>query len=95
MYGYLVIYEKSNHDLIYKILNHKPQYSINEKNQFGWKVVDIQILNNGKVISYEEFRNIKRKNKAIADILFNLKKIDILHIIELAVMFILLYYTTR
>lgn len=54
-YGYMVIYQKNNNDLIYRANKTRPAYNIGDKTSMGWKVLDIQRLHNGKCYSMNEF----------------------------------------
>ena len=54
-YGYMVIYQKNNNDLIYRANKTRPAYNIGDKTSMGWKVIDIQRLHNGKCYSMNEF----------------------------------------
>ena len=63
-YGYMVIYQKNNGDLIYRARKTQPYYHKGNITSMGWKVVDIQRLYNGKNYSICEFdEKLNRKNK--------------------------------
>ena len=68
-YGYMIIYQKGNGDLLYRAMKHKPQYSKGSTTQYGWKVVDIQRLYNGKTYSYNDYNTLLIRRKNIHNVL--------------------------
>lgn len=95
MHGYLIVYEKPNNILEYKTLCHKPQYKIGESNQYGWKVVDIKILNKGKALTPEEYKKVINKFSKFQEIIYFIENVNIKKLLEFFIMLLLLYYFTH
>lgn len=53
--NYIVIYQKHNGDMIYRYNKTKPIYNKGDKTSMGWKVIDIQRLHKGKVLSINKY----------------------------------------
>ena len=60
MYRYLIVYLKPNNKLVYKLLKHKPQYKVGEKNQYEWIVVDIKNVMKNKCYSPTDYVRKKK-----------------------------------
>lgn len=52
---YIVIYQKHNGEMIYRYNKTKPIYNKGDKTSMGWKVIDIQRLHKGKVLSTSKY----------------------------------------
>ena len=52
---YIVIYQKHNGEMIYRYNKIKPIYNKGDKTSMGWKVIDIQRLHKGKVLSTNKY----------------------------------------
>ena len=52
---YIVIYQKHNGEMIYRYNKTKPIYNKGDKTSMGWKVIDIQRLHKGKVLSTNKY----------------------------------------
>jgi len=56
--NYMIIYQKHNGDMIYRFNKTIPHYHKGDKTSMGWKVIDIQRLYKGKIISTTEYSHI-------------------------------------
>jgi len=83
-YGYMVIYQKENGDLLYRASKTKPHYLKGDNTSMGWKVVDIQRLYNGKIYSYFEYDNLLRRKFKIRNILSYIDKINISKVLTIS-----------
>lgn len=62
-YKFLVIYQKSSGELIYRTRTSRPNYKVGDRTSMGWKVIDIKNLYKGNIItSYAYRQEIARKN---------------------------------
>lgn len=52
---YLVLYERTNGELLYRLRNSIPQYEIGSYTSMGWKVLDIRHLYKGKCLSLYDY----------------------------------------
>lgn len=81
---YLIVYEKSNHDLVFRIRFTSIDTKINEYTSMNWRVIEIQRFysNYGYFVTPDAYfhfsrdsinkyiKNVKRKEKVI-DLLYN------------------------
>lgn len=82
-YGYMVIYQKNNNDLIYRANKTRPNYNKGDTTSMGWKVIDIQRLYNGKCYSMSKFDDkLVQKNKT-HHLLYFINSIDIKKLLQL------------
>lgn len=62
-YRFLVIYQKSSGELIYRTRVSRPNYKIGDKTSMGWKVLDIKNMYKGNTYtSYDYRQQIARKS---------------------------------
>ena len=66
--GYMIIYKKSNDDIIYRTTKNRPTYRKGEKTSMGWQVLDIQYLYKGNSYSYLQYEKKINKKKRIFNI---------------------------
>ena len=52
---YLVLYERTNGELLYRYRKSLPQYEIGSYTSMGWKLVDIKQLDKGKCLSLYDY----------------------------------------
>ena len=52
---YLVLYERTNGELLYRYRKSLPQYEIGSYTSMGWKLVDIKQLDKGKCLSMYDY----------------------------------------
>lgn len=52
---YLVLYERTNGELIYRYRKSLPQYEVGSHTSMGWKLVDIKQLDKGKCLSLYDY----------------------------------------
>ena len=83
--GYMIIYKKSNDDIIYRTTKNRPMYRKGEITSMGWQVLDIQYLYKGNAYSYLQYEKIINKRKKILNIRYylNTNLVNILKIITL------------
>lgn len=84
--NYVIIYQKHNGDMIYRINKTKPPYNIGDRTSMGWKVIEIQRLHKGKVLSNDRYSakiNFEYRIRRFYD-LFD--RIDIYKLIVLLIM---------
>ena len=89
--NYMIIYQKQNGNMVYRINKTIPHYQKGDKTSMGWKVLDIQRLYKGKMVSYTRYSNIidfKYQIRRFYD-LFN--KIDIYKLIVLILVLYIIF----
>lgn len=52
---YLVLYERTNGELLYRYRKSLPQYEVGSYTSMGWKLVDIKQLDKGKCLSQYDY----------------------------------------
>lgn len=52
---YLVLYERTNGELLYRYRKSLPQYEVGSYTSMGWKLVDIKQLDKGKCLSLYDY----------------------------------------
>ena len=91
--GYMIIYKKSNDDIIYRTTKNRPMYRKGETTSMGWLVLDIQYLYKGNSYSYLQYEKKINKKKRI----FNIREylinnlVNILKIITLLLVIYVLF----
>lgn len=95
MRGYLVVYERPNSKIEYKTLCHKPQLKVGQSNQYGWKVIDIKILNKGKALTEEQYKKELYKSNRFRNIVYLVDNINIMKLLEFSFLLLLLYFFTH
>lgn len=90
-YGYMIIYQKGNGDLLYRAMKHKPQYSKGSTTQYGWKVVDIQRLYNGKTYSYNDYDTLLNRRKKLNSILSIINKDNLKNMLYIFLILYIIY----
>ena len=64
MYSQIVIYRKPNGDILYRAIGFDEQRQIGDKNSYGWTVVGIQKIKEGRCYPIEEYNSLlQRKEK--------------------------------
>jgi len=81
--NYMIIYQKHNGNMIYRFNKRIPHYKKGDTTSMGWKVIDIQRLYKGKVISNTRYYNISDFKYQIRRFYDLLDKIDIYKLILL------------
>ena len=62
-YRFLVIYQKSSGELIYRTRTSRPNYKIGDRTSMGWKVIDIKNMYKGNTYTSYDYRHqIARKS---------------------------------
>ena len=62
-YRFLVIYQKSSGELIYRTRTSRPNYKVGDRTSMGWKVIDIKNMYKGNILkSYDYREQIARKS---------------------------------
>lgn len=70
--SYLIIYEKPNHEIVFRVQQSIPFFKIGDFNGYGWEVLDIQQEYAGKFITKTTFiekmkieyrKRMKRRHK--------------------------------
>lgn len=56
-YRFLVIYQKTSGEIIYRTLTAIPKYNKGDITSMGWKVLDIKRMYNGKLYTNYEYRS--------------------------------------
>ena len=84
-YGYMVVYQKCNNDIIYRACKTKPEHHKGDITSMGWKVLDIQRLYNGKCYPTYEFDNLLNRKGRIHNIFININKSHIAKICEMTI----------
>ena len=87
--NYIILYQKHNGDMIYRYNKTRPYYNIGDKTSMGWKVIDIQRLCKGKVLTYNQYSIESDFKYQIRHFFDLLNKIDI----EKIILLILVLYT--
>ena len=89
-YRYMIIYQKHNGELLYRVCKTIPKYKKGDTTSMGWKVLDIKHLNNGKVYSSYEYDNKLTYKRKISNIttLFNNKIAN--RVVEMILFFVVL-----
>lgn len=90
-YGYMIIYQKGNGELLYRAMKHKPQYSKGSTTQYGWKVVDIQRLYNGKTYSYNDYDTLLNRRKKLNSILSIINKDNLKNMLYIFLILYIIY----
>ena len=80
---YIVIYQKHNGEMIYRYNKTKPIYNKGDKTSMGWKVIDIQRLHKGKVLSTNKYSAVIDFEYQIRHFYDLFNKIDILKLFYL------------
>ena len=52
---YLVLYQRTNGELLYRYRKSLPQYEVGSYTSMGWKLVDIKQLDKGKCLSLYDY----------------------------------------
>jgi len=52
---YLVLYERTNGDMLYRYRKSLPEYEVGSYTSMGWKLVDIKVLDKGKCLSMYDY----------------------------------------
>lgn len=89
--NYLIVYQKHNGDMIYRYNKTKPTYNKGDKTSMGWKVIDIQRLHKGRILTIDKYNaviNFEYQIRHISD-LFN--KIDIYKLIILIMVLYIIF----
>lgn len=55
-YRFLVIYQKTSGEIIYRILRARPKYKKGDTTSMGWKVLDIKNMYKGNLYTNYEYR---------------------------------------
>ena len=62
-YRFLVIYQKSSGELMYRTRTSRPNYKVGDRTSMGWKVIDIKNMYKGNILkSYDYREKIARKS---------------------------------
>lgn len=56
-YRYLVIYQKTSGEIIYRTLTARPKYDKGDTTSMGWKVLDIKNMYKGNLYTNYEYRS--------------------------------------
>lgn len=67
MYKYMVIYRKTNGDIIYRARSTKPEYEVGQQTSMGWEVLDIRRLHKGRTLSNEEYDELCNRRITLLD----------------------------
>lgn len=89
-YGYMVIYQQRNGNLLYRACKTSPKYEVGQQTSMGWKVVDIKRLHNGKCYSRFEYNNKLRSKRRISD-LFKYIDTNLVYKVIILILITLLY----
>lgn len=57
---YLVLYERTNGDMLYRYRKSLPEYEVGSYTSMGWKLVDIKVLDKGKCLSQYNYSTLAR-----------------------------------
>ena len=64
MYSQIVIYQKPNGGLLYRAVGFNEQRKIGDRNSYGWTIVGIQKIKNGKCYPLAQYNSLLlRKEK--------------------------------
>lgn len=92
MYRYIVVYRKSNGDIIYRARTSKPQYSTGQYTPMGWQVLDIKRLHKGRSLSYDEYDNLLNKKRTISSTLAKINTISLIDTFKIVLLIIAIVY---
>ena len=91
-YEFISIYKKPDGELTYRATEHKPETAVGHCNSYGWKLLSIQKINEGKVISMDEYdallRSRRKKEEWFRKIKWTIQKIDFAKLAEWFMLFI-------
>lgn len=91
-YRYMVIYEKHNGDILYRALTTTPHYKKGDITSMGWKVLDIQHIDNGKCYTTADYDYKLNRRYKIHHTLTLINKNSILDILKFIILVSVLYY---
>lgn len=86
---YMVLYQRSNGEMIYRFRKSKPQYEVGSYTSMGWKLVDIRYLDNGKLVTDYDYHNRISK---LTNIYSRIQKLDYKTIIEMLLLVYIVKY---
>ena len=92
MYRYIVVYRKSNGDIIYRARTSNPQYTIGQYTSMGWQVLDIKRLHKGRSLSYEEYDVLLNKKRTISNTLAKINTITITDTLKIVLLIMAIVY---
>ena len=61
---YLVLYQRTNGEMLYRFRKSLPEYEVGSYTSMGWKLLDIKQLDNGKCLSMYDY-SIVSKNRVV------------------------------
>ena len=90
-YKFLVIYQKSSGELIYRTRTSRPNYKVGDRTSMGWKVIDIKNLYKGNIItSYTYRKQLARKN-CINDVILKLSNLGSKQVLNTITNYMMVY----
>lgn len=63
MYSQIVIYKKPNGQILYRATTSIERREIGQKNNYGWEIVGIQKIKNGKCYSLNEYNTLLQQKQ--------------------------------
>lgn len=89
--NYMIIYQKQNGNMLYRINKTKPTYNKGDTTSMGWQVIDIQRVYKDKIVSNDKYSSIidfKYHIRLLADLLY---KIDVFKIITIIMVLYIIF----
>lgn len=87
---YLVIYQQRNGGLLYRTRKTTPNIKVGSYTSMGWKVLAIQRLNKGKVLSADDYTTLLKHRNRVGKFFNLLDRYDTKKIIEIGILLAIL-----
>lgn len=91
LYRFMIIYQKSSGEIIYRTCKSRPTYQVGDKTSMGWKVLDIKNMYKGNTYKSYDYRQVISRKISLSKIISKLQSSQIKELANVISNFMLIY----